>query len=225
MLNDKFEPLINFYTQCKVSKDKFTEELRKLLGTVSSDVFATYRRTVMTETDPIVKAIKYFVINRCSFSGATLSGGFSEESSKARFTESSIGNIERLDLTHITFSSEDFSSFISKFNDDDTPTFIFCDPPYMLSEGKNKLYGENGDLHESFDHKAFHRIITASKHDWMITYNDSPRIRELYKDYTVIPASWAYGMNASKKSSEIIILNKTLPKGDGNFKISSRLRI
>ena len=28
------------------------------------------------------QSIQYFVINRCSFSGSTLSGGFSQESSK-----------------------------------------------------------------------------------------------------------------------------------------------
>lgn len=38
----------------------------------------------------------YFIINRCSFSGATLSGGFSLESSQKRFTTSSIERIKKI---------------------------------------------------------------------------------------------------------------------------------
>lgn len=211
ILNDKFEPLINFFKQCKLNNDELTKELRQLIGTITKDVFAEYRRTVIDDDDALRRAIKYFVINRCSFSGATLSGEFSEEASNKRFTNSSIDAIERLDLTNVEFYNEDFTTFMAKCAD--IECIVFCDPPYMLDNAKNKLYGENGDLHEHFDHEEFYKTISSSKHDWIITYNDSPKIRKLYKDFTIIPASWAYGMNASKRSSEIIILSKSLPKG------------
>ena len=212
ILNDKFEPLINFFNQCKSNKDELVKELRELIGTITKDVFSEYRRTVIDDDDALRRAVKYFVINRCSFSGATLSGGFSEEASNKRFTNSSIDTIERLDLTNIIFYNEDFTTFIDNCALE-TECIMFCDPPYMLNGSKNKLYGENGDLHEHFNHEEFYKSITTIKHDWIITYNDSPKIRELYKDFTIIPASWAYGMNASKRSSEIIILSKSLPKG------------
>lgn len=41
-----------------------------------------------------------------------------------------------------------------------------------------------------------------------MTYNNCNYIRNLYKDYTIIETSWKYGMNKSKKSSEIVILSK-----------------
>ena len=41
-----------------------------------------------------------------------------------------------------------------------------------------------------------------------LTYNDDEYIRGLYKDFIIIDASWAYGMNKSKKSSEIIIVSQ-----------------
>ena len=41
-----------------------------------------------------------------------------------------------------------------------------------------------------------------------MTYNNCDYIRNLYKDYIIIDANWSYGMNASKKSSEIIIISK-----------------
>ena len=39
-----------------------------------------------------------------------------------------------------------------------------------------------------------------------MSYNDCPQIREMYDGYEIIEAEWAYGMNKTKKSSEIIIL-------------------
>jgi DNA adenine methylase len=40
--------------------------------------------------DILQQSIQYFIINKCSFSGSTLSGGYSQEASNKRFTQSSI---------------------------------------------------------------------------------------------------------------------------------------
>ena len=144
------------------------------------------------------------MINRCSFSGSTFSGGFSQESSIKRFTKSSIEKIKKLDLSNIQFYNEDFEKFI---NDNSTDkSLIFLDPPYYL-EKKSKLYGNNGDLHENFNHEKLFEVI--KKYDnWLLTYNNCDYIKELYKNYKIIEVSWSYSMNKTKQSSEIIILSK-----------------
>ena len=43
--------------------------------------------------------------------------------------------------------------------------------------------------------------------NWILTYNNCEYIRELYKNYLIIDASWSYGMNKTKKSSEIVIIS------------------
>jgi DNA adenine methylase len=62
----------------------------------------------MDEKKIFEQSVMYFIINRCSFSGATLSGGFSLEASKKRFTKSSIDKINKLDLTNCRFDNLDF---------------------------------------------------------------------------------------------------------------------
>ena len=42
---------------------------------------------------------------------------------------------------------------------------------------------------------------------WFMTYNNCDYIKNLYKNYTIIETSWSYGMNATKESSEIVIIN------------------
>ena len=162
-------------------------------------IFSTMRDTIMEDTDDFIQGYKYFVINRCSFSGATLSGGFSTESSKKRFTESSIKRTEDLNLDDVEFHNLDFETFLKG-----KKGLIFLDPPYYLNEN-SKLYGKNGDMHENFNHEKLFQVLNKRK-NWIMTYNDCDYIRDLYKNYEIREVKWSYGMNASKESSEIVII-------------------
>lgn len=204
-VNDKFTPLYNFWKQVKINKAILCEELREIKA-VSKEQFIAYRKTIMDlQANILQQAIQYFVINRCSFSGSTLSGGFSEEASRKRFTQSSINRIEALDLTNIEIYNEDFYDFVNTY----TPiekALLFLDPPYYL-ESKSKLYGNNGDLHEGFNHNLLFELLTTKK-NWLLTYNNCAYIRNLYKEYIILDVNWSYGMNTTKASSEIIIISK-----------------
>jgi DNA adenine methylase len=199
IVNDKFKPLISFWKSVQTRKVELCSELRKLLNVVSKSIFSTMRDTIMEDTDDFIQGYKYFVINRCSFSGATLSGGFSTESSKKRFTESSIKRTEDLNLNDVEFHNLDFETFLKG-----KKGLIFLDPPYYLNENSN-LYGKNGDMHENFNHEKLFQVLKKRK-NWILTYNNCDYIRDLYKNYEIREVKWSYGMNASKESSEIVII-------------------
>jgi len=203
--NDKFKPLYNFWNEVKINKDALCTELYKI-NPISKTDFQNYRNTIL-EVSGIIQALQYFVINRCSFSGATLSGGFSEEASSKRFTKSSIDRIKNLNLSNIIFSNLDFLDFLNNNAAiiDANKTLIFLDPPYYLGN-KSNLYGNNGDMHENFDHKLLFDVI-SSKKNWIITYNNCEYIKNLYKNYIILEVNWSYGMNKDKKSSEIVIIS------------------
>jgi DNA adenine methylase len=204
LANDKFTPLTTFWKCCKENKKKLCCKLNKI-DCVTKEMFNDYRDSIMTETNMVKQAMYYFVINRCSFSGATLSGGFSQESSEKRFTKSSIKRIENLNLDKFDISNYDFVQYIDDCKTiGDVDTIMFLDPPYYL-EKKSKLYGKCGDLHETFDHKRLHTLLTTKK-KWIMTYNDCKYIRDLYSKYIIIDIAWKYGMNKTKKSSEIVII-------------------
>jgi DNA adenine methylase len=215
IVNDKFIPLYNFWKQVKLNKTILCEELRKVTS-VSKEQFTSYRDTIMDLNDDVLQqSVQYFIINRCSFSGSTLSGGFSEESSVKRFTPSSINRIESLDFANIEIYNKDFQDFINSLTSPGIgtttttttgKTLLFLDPPYYL-ESKSKLYGNNGDMHEKFDHKLLFDVLHTKK-KWVVTYNNCEYIRNLYKDYIILDVNWSYGMNTSKESSEIIIISK-----------------
>ncbi len=204
IVNDKFTPLYNFWKQIKLDKEILYTELNKIEN-VSKDLFIEYRKTIMNLNDNILQqSIQFFVINRCSFSGSTLSGGFSKESSNKRFTKSSIDKIKKLDLTNVELYNEDFEDFINN-NIHYNNTLLFLDPPYYL-EKKSKLYGDNGNMHNDFNHIQLFNVVNT-KNNWILTYNNCNFIRNLYKDYLILDAEWSYSMNKTKKSSEIIIIS------------------
>jgi DNA adenine methylase len=129
-----------------------------------------------------------------------MSGGFSEAAFKDRFTDSSISRIvefsKLLDSTHIT--NLDYETLIH------TPgekVFIFLDPPYF-SATKSALYGKNGNLHKSFDHVRFAEVMKNCKHNWLITYDDSEYIRDLFSFASIVPWSATYGMRNVTESSD-----------------------
>jgi DNA adenine methylase len=96
----------------------------------------------------------------------------------------------------------DFEDFINNNHSNDN--LIFLDPPYYL-EKCSKLYGNNGDMHDKFNHEKLYNCLSKTK-NWLMTYNNCEYIKQLYKDYIIIETSWSYGMNKSKQSSEIVII-------------------
>lgn len=142
--NDKFQPLYNFWQEAKTNKSQLIKDI-KAVGPVNKDKFLELKNNVNN-------AKNYFIVNRCSFSGSTTSGGFSNEASTKRFTASSIQRIADLDLSNVDFYNEDFSTFIPRHPEG----FMFLDPPYFV---KSKLYG----VKDEFDHQLLYDIIKDRK--------------------------------------------------------------
>jgi DNA adenine methylase len=202
IVNDKFKPLYNFWKICKTKNKDLCKKLYDNRQNITKEDFLSFRQTIMDEENNLNQAYMYFIINRCSFSGATLSGGFSEEALNKRFTKSSIDRVKVLKLSKLSLNNLDFEDFINENIGE--RNLIFLDPPYYL-EKKSNLYGNNGDMHEHFDHKKLYECISV-RNNWIMTYNNCEYIKDLYKDFEIIETSWSYGMNKSKESSEIIII-------------------
>lgn len=89
--------------------------------------------------------------------------------------------------------------------------FLFLDPPYY-SVTKSALYGKNGNMHKGFDHERFAETMKNTKHKWLITYDDSDYIRDLFSFANIFTLELTYGMrnvteNSEQKEKEIVISN------------------
>jgi DNA adenine methylase len=175
-----------------------------------------FLRENMDEFSDLEKAAAFFIYNRITFSGTSLSGGFSQAAFNARFTDSSLTRLRYASqiLQEVKITNFDYEKLIDAQGMD---VFIFLDPPYFSAE-KSALYGRNGNLHKGFDHRRFAQTMKSCKHKWLITYDDSAYIKNLFSFANIIPWNITYGMrNVSsksvQKSNEIFISNflRSLP--------------
>jgi DNA adenine methylase len=88
----------------------------------------------------------------------------------------------RIEKYNITLGGRmSFEESIDKHKKD----FLYCDPPYAI-KGRTH-YGVskyNPELHEEFDHENLARILNKRK-NWILSYNNIPEIKELYRGHTI----------------------------------------
>lgn len=199
--NDLFTPLYTFWTVAQKNPTGLVNAVRAKMP-VTKEAFIALREAIKTMKDPLEVATAYYIINRTSFSGATFCGGFSAQAATGRLNEASLKTVASLKIDGVEFSNLGYAEFLSAVGAVDA--VIYADPPYYIS---SYIYGRDGDLHESFNHVAFATFMKGLSCSWMLSYNDCPYIRDLYKGHKILPVSWSYGMNTTKESSEIVILS------------------
>lgn len=157
-------------------------------------------------------AMRFYILNRITFSGLGESGGYSQASYDTRFKPSNIDTLQ-----YFTFGKREVSLLYSDYRDVDYRhnDFVFFDPPY-LGATKSKLYGKKGDLHDSFSHEEFATFLSSVPFDFLMTVDDCPETRELYGNFNIVPFGLQYSMNHDKGTGkakigkEIFVLNYNL---------------
>ena len=193
---DKFEPLVDFW-QVALDDAESLAKLVKQYHPLSRTEFYALQKRYFGITERKQRAAAFFVLNRASFSGVTLSGGMSP--GHKRFTESSIQRLGNFFADNLSVEHADFRDSIPANPD----KFLYVDPPYANG---GKLYGQRGDMHDNFDHKALSELLHARPR-WLLSYNDCSIVRKLYPENIFVKAEWAYGMNHSRQSNEVVILS------------------
>ena len=193
---DIFEPLVDFW-QCLLDTPNALANRVQSYYPLDRSAFYALQKNYITLTDRLERAAAFYALNRCSFSGLTLSGGMSP--GHPRFTPRSIEKLREFAIGNFTVQKSDYRQSIA----DNQNNFLYLDPPYKNGQ---KLYGIKGDTHEGFNHQSLKELLDH-RGQWILSYNDCPAIRALYKDYQILSADWQYGMNSDKKSSEIVVLS------------------
>lgn len=210
-INDLNSDLYLFWDSVKNSIEDLVKEIVRLRAKYygrGKELYLHLKQQSVTHS-PLDSAVRFFILNRITYSGLTDSGGYSNESFEKRFTLSSIHKLMEVSclLEGVEITNSDYSDMLSIPGKD---VFLFLDPPYY-SPRNSKLYGVNGSLHTEFDHYRFVETVQDCKHQWLITYDDDPLIRELFKDYRIMDLNLQYGMSQSNGSAkigkEIIITN------------------
>jgi len=193
---DAFKPLVEFWQQAIQDPILLSARVR-MHYPLPRTTFYKLQRSYAQLDDPLERAAVFFVLNRSSFSGTTLSGGMSPN--HPRFTLSAIARLRDFNIRGLSICHADFRATLERHTD----KFLYLDPPYANG---GKLYGRKGDMHEGFAHEELADALQR-RDGWIVSYNDCSLVRKLYGKHKFVVPQWVYGMSATKASNEVLIVS------------------
>ncbi len=100
----------------------------------------------------------------------------------------------------IHLSNEDAVVFFSKFRPDNRKILVYFDPPYFQ---KGSLLYLNS--FKDADHCSLSRLIRQCNYKWLLSYDDQPRIRELYSGINMYRKGLNYSVASPSIGMELVI--------------------
>jgi DNA adenine methylase len=198
--SDTFEPLVNFW-QCWLRNAHNVYMEAKKLYPMTKAKFRRISDEFQDCKDNYKRAAWYYVLNRSSYAGITLArAGYVH----GRFTLSGLEKLRRFKCNNIKVSCLDYSVAIPKVPRNDPTCLLFLDPPYVVP---GKYYGPSAQ----FDHRNLRDMLLplSSSTYWVLTYNDCPEVRSLYKGCKIIPVT-VHRQITHSSAKEVVVMSKAL---------------
>lgn len=185
--NDLDGRLVNLFKMVKYHPEALKKEMSYLLS--SRELFMQYLNS--TPVTEIQKAARFlFVISR-SFGGRGATFGTVKTSSggACKSQRNILGRIDAIHerLDRVLIENRDFETMLKNYDHENG--FFYCDPPY--SQGCGYEVTSTSD----FAHERLCECLKNLKGRWLLSYDDSLKIRELYKDFQIIPVERLNGIN------------------------------
>jgi DNA adenine methylase len=214
-VNDLYEPLVNFWQQLQMFGNDLKNELvdcKLAYNTpeLARELFLKSKEHVNEkEISNLNRAVAFYIVNKCSFSGLTESSSFSAQASQSNF---SMRGIEKL---------PEYSKLISKWRitnysydylmDGNKGAFMYLDPPYDI---KDNLYGRKGSMHKGFDHDKFAADCDTNNMDQLVSYNSDQLVKDRFKNWNAAEFDLTYTMRSvgeymreQKQRKELLLFN------------------
>ena len=214
-VNDLYEPLVNFWQQLQMFGHDLQSELVdcKLAHNtpqLARELFIKSKDHINDKTQSnFNRAVAFYIVNKCSFSGLTESSSFSEQASNSNFSLRGIYKLKEYSELIVNWRITNYS--YDYLMDGDTGAFMYLDPPYDI---KDNLYGNRGSMHKGFDHDKFAADCDNHPMDMMVSYNSDQLVRERFKNWKAIEFDHTYTMRSvgeymkeQHQRKELVLIN------------------
>ena len=218
-VNDLYWPLYNFWIHLRDRGDELSDALIETKKNFDTEdkarkLFEDCKREITDkETTNFEKAVDFWIINKCSFSGLTESSSFSKAASNGNFTIQGAQDlkyysklIKNWKITNVGYET--------LLNEPMENGFVYLDPPYEISSA---LYGRKGSMHKTFSHDLFSERCGSHFDDYnmAISYNADDSVRTRYPNWKhiVFPLTYTMRSNSANyrknqpKRNELLLVN------------------
>ena len=160
-------------------------------------------RTRITKDYDVRRAAMFLKLLRYSYSSGCKS--FASQPFDIRKLFELIKQLENR-MANVVVENQDFETLIKHYDRQDT--FFYADPPYFSTEDMYAV-GFNWN-----DHVRLKDTLSQIQGKFLLSYNDCPEIRELYKGFSMLDFSRTHSMaqryEAGKEFKELLISNYDL---------------
>lgn len=183
---------------------------QQLLDTMKWQLCSRAEFDRLVATDPahlteLERASRFIYLQRATFGGMVTKQSFGVATTNpARFDLTKL--VPMLEAAHDRLASVQieclsFDKLIPRY--DRPHTLFYCDPPYWGSEDD---YGK--DVFSQADFERLRDLLEGIKGRFILSINDVPEIREMFKDFTIQPVGLNYRVSGQVTAArELIITN------------------
>jgi DNA adenine methylase len=205
ILNDINTELVTLYRVIKHHLEEFIRYLKWIL--VARDEFDRFRLESPETLTDIQRSVRFYYLLKNGYAGKVVSPTFNI--STLRRSNFNLMRLEEdlsaahLRLYRVYIENQPYERLIERF--DKPHTFFYLDPPYY---GCEDYYGKG--IFKRADFERLRDILRAVKGRFIMSINDTPEIRKLYKKFKIETVDTTYlvmGKGNKKKVNELLISN------------------
>jgi DNA adenine methylase len=214
-VNDLYSPLVIFWQQLQMFGTELKDHLLHFKSTAPDPASAKglfdISKTILNDpkTGDFERAVRFYIVNKCSFSGLTASSSFSPQASNSNFSVRGIEKLPEYSKLIVNWRITNYS--YDYLMDGNRSAFMYLDPPYDI---KDNLYGNKGSMHKGFDHDKFATDCDSCSMDQLISYNSDQLVKDRFKNWNAAEFDLTYTMRSvgeymreQKQRKELLLFN------------------
>lgn len=204
IINDINTDLVTLYRVVKNHLEEFIRYLKWIL--VARDEFARFKAENQETLTDIQRAVRFYYLLKTGYASRIKNPSISV--SPTRRSNFNLLRIEEelsavhLRLARVYIENMGYGDLIRRY--DKPETLFYVDPPYF---GCEDYYGE--DIFHREDFRSLRDLLAGISGQFILSINNTPEIRELYKDFYIEKVETVYsaGKKGKKRVSELLIMN------------------
>jgi DNA adenine methylase len=204
IINDINVDLVRLYRVIKNHLDEFIRYLRWIV--VARDEFERFKIEKPETLTDIQRAVRFFFLLKTGYGSRMVNPTFNVSASRP--SSLNLLRIEEelsavhLRLARVYIENRPYADVIQRF--DRPESFFYLDPPYY---GCEDYYGKG--IFSKDDFAKLRDLLTGLKGKFILSINDTPEIRRLFKGFRMEKVQTIYSVSkeGKKRVSELLISN------------------
>ncbi len=230
VLNDIDQDLINFFRVIKEKPEELIASFEwELVSRAEFERLANLDPSKLTD---VQRAHRFYYLIMASWGGELHYPRFQTSITDGGHGNRLFGALQTLEkrvkpvherLKTVIIENLDWQACFERY--DRPGALMYIDPPYPAN-GCNYVY----NMRERSDHELLASKLKQARCQWILSSYDTPFIRDLFAEHTIIPLESKSGMDTEKNGSsrvtnkEVVILNYTPPDATYSTLFPSKFR-